>query len=812
MRNILARILASQSAGMPMDYGSLYKGGMPGMEVGGKVPGRPRRVGEIARALAPTPRENPRRVSEAGQGARAPSAAAPPTRGAAPPQTSPPVPRQRPPQPMGGQNMPFPEGAPPGIGPPGRVLQWGYQPQPQQLPLTRAVDGQQMPAPGTRPSYPPRQPRVIAPVPDNAAAGGDLAGGQGDDTLAGGAGPDDLRSGIAWAAEQVGIDPVDLATAISYETAGTFDPNIPGPTTKWGRHRGLIQWGEPQAQRYLDGDFSIPSQMRGIVQYLKDTGVRPGMGLLDIYSAINAGQVGRYNASDTAAGGAPGTVRDKVEKQMDGHRRKAMALFGGDGSDVMIGAASGRSEDRLEDGAGQPAPAPDAAALLAEGGPRSDRDGRRRLAEMLANAGQGVTDAMGGGAAQIRTRGQQAPDAQQVGQQAVVQGGGNVRPISFGDVQSPEATARRRQLAEAMLQSGVSPQTIRHPLQGAAQMARAGVGAIGTIQADRADQQYRQALAQALMGGEGGGADVEALMRINPQMGARYRAQQQEMARQQAMAQQQLAIEERRRMQDRQWDVQDAEREFQRQQEMARLRADLDRPQPPSSVREFEYAQQNPEFAEYQRGMQEAGAGNINVDTGSAQEDVLNKSFIGSVIEPAIENMSAARQNRSRLATLRDSLSRTEGGAIGGLKSIGARWGIDVGPETSDIQVAQAIINQLVPGQRPPGSGQMSDRDVQLFIESLPSMWQQPGAREMLLDTMEAMADYQIAEAEIAAQFYDHGDRRRAMQQLRGLGDPMERFKTYREFATAPAPQGVDPALWSEMTPEERQMFLEAPE
>lgn len=150
----------------------------------------------------------------------------------------------------------------------------------------------------------------------------------------------DLRQGILATAQALGIDPVDLATAISYETAGTFDPTKQGPTTKWGQHRGLIQFGEPQAQKYgVDWGNPIGSQLGengAVAKYLKDTGVRPGMGLLDIYSAINAGGVGRYGASDAAAGGAPGTVRDKVEKQMADHRAKAMVLLGG-----SSGAADG---------------------------------------------------------------------------------------------------------------------------------------------------------------------------------------------------------------------------------------------------------------------------------------------------------------------------------------------------------------------------------------------------------------------------------------------------------------------------------------
>lgn len=142
----------------------------------------------------------------------------------------------------------------------------------------------------------------------------------------------DIRTGIIATAQALGIDPVDLATAISYETAGTFDPMKKGPTTQWGQHQGLIQFGEPQAQQYgVDWNNALGSQLGpdgAVAKYLKDTGVQPGMGLLDIYSAINAGGVGRYGASDANNGGAPGTVADKVNSQMAEHRQKAIDLLG----------------------------------------------------------------------------------------------------------------------------------------------------------------------------------------------------------------------------------------------------------------------------------------------------------------------------------------------------------------------------------------------------------------------------------------------------------------------------------------------------
>lgn len=154
---------------------------------------------------------------------------------------------------------------------------------------------------------------------------------------ASGIAPASMRAGIAETAKALGIDPIDLATVISYETAGTFSPTKAGPRTQWGQHKGLIQFGEPQAKKYgVDWKNPAGSQLGpdgAIAKYLRAAGVKPGMGIMDVYSAINAGGVGRYNRSDANNGGAPGTVADKVNNQMAGHRRKAERMFAG--SDPM---------------------------------------------------------------------------------------------------------------------------------------------------------------------------------------------------------------------------------------------------------------------------------------------------------------------------------------------------------------------------------------------------------------------------------------------------------------------------------------------
>lgn len=141
-----------------------------------------------------------------------------------------------------------------------------------------------------------------------------------------------IRDGILEAAAELEMDPAYLATVISYETAGTFDPRKKGPRTQWGQHEGLIQFGEPQAQQYgVNWDDPIGSQLGrngAIVRYYRANGWKPGMSMMDAYSIVNAGGPGRYGASDANNGGAPGTVADKVNHQMTGHQEKARALLG----------------------------------------------------------------------------------------------------------------------------------------------------------------------------------------------------------------------------------------------------------------------------------------------------------------------------------------------------------------------------------------------------------------------------------------------------------------------------------------------------
>jgi hypothetical protein len=149
-------------------------------------------------------------------------------------------------------------------------------------------------------------------------------------------------------ATAIGMPAEILTTIIGYETGGTFDPTQAGPTTQWGRHRGLIQFGEPQARQY-GADFSSPEQAvisqlgpnGAIANYFRQNGWQPGMSELDAYSIVNAGGPGRYNATDANNGGAPGTVADKVNEQFGPHREVARQLLQQYGGAIRLNGPAG---------------------------------------------------------------------------------------------------------------------------------------------------------------------------------------------------------------------------------------------------------------------------------------------------------------------------------------------------------------------------------------------------------------------------------------------------------------------------------------
>ena len=70
-----------------------------------------------------------------------------------------------------------------------------------------------------------------------------------------------IAVGIIETAAALGVESLDLATAISHETAGSFDPLKRGPVTQWGQHRGLIQFGNAPMAKILTSLSKTPQAL-----------------------------------------------------------------------------------------------------------------------------------------------------------------------------------------------------------------------------------------------------------------------------------------------------------------------------------------------------------------------------------------------------------------------------------------------------------------------------------------------------------------------------------------------------------------------
>lgn len=147
------------------------------------------------------------------------------------------------------------------------------------------------------------------------------------------------------AASMLGTSASDLATVISYETAGTFDPSKRGG--RGGNYQGLIQFGPNERAKYgVTGRETFAEQMPKVVQFLKDRGFKPGMDLNQLYATINGGNP--YVSQGASDGN--GTIAGHVERMRREHGNRAQAFLnagdGGAGSGPLAGlGGSSRAVD-----------------------------------------------------------------------------------------------------------------------------------------------------------------------------------------------------------------------------------------------------------------------------------------------------------------------------------------------------------------------------------------------------------------------------------------------------------------------------------
>ena len=487
----------------------------------------------------------------------------------------------------------------------------------------------------------------------------------------------DIAQGIFSTANALGISPIDLATAISYETAGTFDPLSFGPTTKYGQHRGLIQFGVPQAEQYGVSFETRPQAIStqlgpgaGIYQYLKAVGVQPGMGLEQIYSAINTGGVNNLNMTDKAAGGMPGTVAEKVAG-MGPHRQKALKFM----ESVMQNQPLNASPLLGPINTNMP-PAPQQSGM-----------DKNPLFSMLGKT-------VGGGFNKLK-------DA-----------------VTGKD---PDASDR---LAIALMSLSGNPTQLQPLMAMAAQ--------------DIKDRKTRRSVNQSLEYIRSVDPELAKLVEQNP-----------------ALLQQVLSQVTAKQLAGNKtvMSAKDLKEKFGLDVKPGAYNVVLDR---------------NGDIVSY------SATGQPNKDIfGEEVEKKEATRWTG-----LSSNYTAARQKLADIELLEALLADVNTGPVQAMARFANSFGIDY--RSAPAAAAEALISRLVPGQRAPGSGPMSDADLDLFKLSLPSLTTTNEGNQLIVKTMIAIGKYEVEVSRIANKVTSGEISRQAGQkELEALADPLAEVKTF---------------------------------
>lgn len=196
-------------------------------------------------------------------------------------------------------------------------------------------------------------------------------------------------------------------------------------------------------------------------------------------------------------------------------------------------------------------------------------------------------------------------------------------------------------------------------------------------------------------------------------------------------------------------------------------------------------------------GNKQAGA--TKIDISNTQEGALAASLggaAGKMFGAMVEDGNTAKSDLANIDILRQNLAQSPTGLVGGIQSLAQDWGINIGKNADNVQVVKAVLAKLVPAQRAAGSGTTSDRDLTQFQNALPKLTGTPGGNALILDTMQAMAEFKRAQAEIASRLAagefvkpnGQPDPAQAFKALRALPDPMAAWKANRAAVLAGQP------------------------
>lgn len=219
----------------------------------------------------------------------------------------------------------------------------------------------------------------------------------------------------------------------------------------------------------------------------------------------------------------------------------------------------------------------------------------------------------------------------------------------------------------------------------------------------------------------------------------------------------------------------------------------------PNSVREYDFYVKDQQarglpvqsFDEWKKGNAKAGAASNTLIAGGENSSAFTKKsdeaaaarFDGYVQAGANANkmmgdINALVELAPLIGTGKDAEFKA---AIG---PYAEALGIDV-QGLGEAQAFNSIVDRMAPAMRPIGSGSSSDFDARQFLSSLPQLGRSPEGNQIIMQTLTALQQHQIAAADLASRSYLAPDDpnfltwQEAEKKIRELGDP---YTTFNEF------------------------------
>lgn len=321
---------------------------------------------------------------------------------------------------------------------------------------------------------------------------------------------------------------------------------------------------------------------------------------------------------------------------------------------------------------------------------------------------------------------------------------------------------RKRELAKQLMGSGFRA---KNPLGALAMALEGGVSGMYDKEASGAEAAGSKQIAELLQGKDYAG--VMGNEWANPQQsalasmlqGREWNQQDQaaNWAREDSRFAQQQALE-REKMSQPEWGFENINGDivaYNKRDPSGGTQTVYDGPAPvadqPTSVQEFQFSQENPEFAQF---LQNKSGPLVNVNTGDGADSALNKAL--------------STQEGESWATIKDAgmVAGAMGQDLGLLDELikVAPQGPIIGPLAETFKgfnsagdAFQSIVKRVAPSLRTPGSGATSDIEYQGFLDSLPALKNSPEGNMLINQIMKSKAAINKQRSDIVTA-YQAGD------------------------------------------------------